>query len=200
MSLYLQPCTTLLHLQCLSVYSRVPRYYIYNISLFTAVYLAITLCFSVVSCILSVFVMSVSFQDTTKPLPQWGEKIATNSFFPLSCLKKCSNCVLSNRNRTSCDNVTTRSEKNVNDCGDISLNDDGYSPKKDAKSELTWTELAKKLDRLFFYVTFVLITLETIAFLLILMIGGSLNSQQLVSSLWCQLMCKHVCLYKFTYM
>ncbi|XP_022327495.2 neuronal acetylcholine receptor subunit alpha-6-like [Crassostrea virginica] len=148
-----------------------------------SVYLAITLCFSVVSCILSVFVMSVSFQDTTKPLPQWGEKIATNSFFPLSCLKKCSNCVLSNRNRTSCDNVTTRSEKNVNDCGDISLNDDGYSPKKDAKSELTWTELAKKLDRLFFYVTFVLITLETIAFLLILMIGGSLNSQQLVSSL-----------------
>lgn len=148
-------------------------------------YLAITLCFSVVSCILSVFVMSISFHDTSKPLPRWAETLVKSNIFPSSWLTKCSNCTLASRNKTSC-NV-----KAFNENSDLDFKGRSEAEKVDDDSQgepensnLSWSEVSRKLDRLFFYVTFVLITLETIVFLVILMIGGSVNSQKLVNSLW----------------
>ncbi|XP_052721924.1 neuronal acetylcholine receptor subunit alpha-3-like [Crassostrea angulata] len=148
-----------------------------------SVYLAITLCFSVVSCILSVFVMSVSFQETSKPLPRWAEKLAKSNIFPSAWLTKCSNCTMASRNKTSC-NVQAFNENNDLDFKERSQTEkvDGDSQEPESSS-LSWSEVSRKLDRLFFYMTFVLITLETIVFLVILMIGGSVNSQKLVNSL-----------------
>lgn len=147
-------------------------------------YLAITLCFSVVSCILSVFVMSVSFQETSKPLPRWAEKLAKSNIFPSAWLTKCSNCTMASRNKTSC-NVQAFNENNDLDFKERSQTEkvDGDSQEPESSS-LSWSEVSRKLDRLFFYMTFVLIILETIVFLVILMIGGSVNSQKLVNSLW----------------
>lgn len=148
-------------------------------------YLAITLCFSVVSCILSVFVMSVSFHDTSKPLPRWAEKLAKSNIFQSAWLTKCSTCTLASRNKTSC-NVKAFNENNDLDFkgrSEAEKADDDSQGEPD-NSNLSWSDLSRKLDGLFFYVTFVLITLETIVFLVFLMIGGSVDSQKLVNSLW----------------
>lgn len=93
---------------------------------------------------------------------------------------------MASRNKTSC-NVQAFNENNDLDFKDRSQTEkvDGDSQEPESSS-LSWSEVSKKLDkldRLFFYMTFVLITLETIVFLVILMIGGSVNSQKLVNSL-----------------
>lgn len=48
---------------------------------------------------------------------------------------------------------------------------------------LFWSEVFRKLDRLFFYMIFVLIILEIIVFFVILMIGGLVNLQKFVNFL-----------------
>lgn len=90
---------------------------------------------------------------------------------------------MASRNKTSC-NVQAFNENNDLDFKERSQTEkvDGDSQEPESSS-LSWSEVSRKLDRLFFYVTFVLITLETIVFLVILMIGGSVNSQKLVNSL-----------------
>ncbi|XP_062602771.1 neuronal acetylcholine receptor subunit alpha-7-like [Saccostrea cucullata] len=144
-----------------------------------SVYLAITLCFSVVSCILSVLVMSVNFQDDSKPLPKWIEKLIRNDLFPFDCLKKCSNCLKTSRNKT-CNRDAGIPEVNTT-VEDVDVTGKGDSNSIKKPERFSWNDAARKLDVLFFYVTLVLITLETIVFIVVLMIGGTASAQRLVS-------------------
>lgn len=105
-----------------------------------------------------------------------------NNTFPFVCLRKCSYCIKTNRNKTNIANETNTREVDVNVLDfDMTGKEDADTLKK--MDKFTWADLARKLDSIFFYVTFILITLETIVFILILMIGGTIYSQELVRSL-----------------
>uniref|UniRef100_K1PRF4 Uncharacterized protein n=1 Tax=Magallana gigas TaxID=29159 RepID=K1PRF4_MAGGI len=92
--------------------------------------------------------MSVSFQETSKPLPRWAEKLAKSNIFPSAWLTKCSNCTMASRNKTSC-NVQAFNENNDLDFKERSQTEkvDGDSQEPESSS-LSWSEVSRKLDRL----------------------------------------------------
>jgi hypothetical protein len=124
-------------------------------------------------------VMSVNFQDSSKLLPDWADKLIKSNRFSFVSVKK---CIKTNRNKTNIAEETNIREVDMNVPDfDMTGKEDTGNEKK--THEITWGDLAKKLDSIFFYVTFILITLVTIVFILILMIGGMINSKKLVDSL-----------------
>ena len=118
---------------------------------FSAVYLALTLVLGVFCVVGSVIVIRLHFRDEETPVPNWLRKITTCCCIPFSCWREC--CKKNSIANKDSDEVKSFSLES----GDHALN---------------WKEVSAILDWFCFVVFLLVTTLVTVAFTVLLLVGG----------------------------
>jgi len=143
---------------------------VYVLGFFSAMYLAFILTLGAISVCLTIFVLSLHFRPEDEPVPKWLKTFTSAFLAKLACVK--SPCVRRKRSKVGVveqlaptKHKLSHTEKKMPIPIDMADEDDDEVP------ELSWQQLSKIMDKVFFNIYISLICLVTIALFLIITSG-----------------------------
>lgn len=144
---------------------------VYFLVFFSAMYLAFILTLGAISVCLTIFVLSLHFRPEDEPVPNWLKTFTSACLAKLACVK--SPCLRRKRSKVgvveqlapTTKHKLSHTEKKMPIPIDMADEDDDEVP------ELSWQQLSKIMDKVFFNIYIALICLVTIALFLIITSG-----------------------------
>lgn len=134
---------------------------------YLSVYLVFILVLGVISVCLTIFVLNLQFRPEEEEVPKWLKKITKSCLLRLICMKTCKSCCKSSKV------VDSRmiEKKAIIKLKDLQTDNQPEVEDTEEKMELTWQQLSKIMDNVFFNVYITLIAAVTIVLFLVITVA-----------------------------